>query len=844
VIQDLRYALRQLRLAPVFSLTAMLTLAIGIGATTAIFSLVHAVMLRSLPVADPASLWRIGDTQECCVEGGTEDGGWSLFSYALYERMKAATPEFEQAAAFKAGPERFSVRRGDAPAQPLHGEYVTGNYFTMFGVGPFAGRVLAPSDDVPSASPVAVLSYRAWQQTYGADPKIVGSAVSIQGHPFTIVGIAPPGFFGDTLSSDPPQFWLPIQQEPLVEGTSSMLHQPSTNWLRIIGRLRPGASVAGMDARLTALLRQWIPESGLPAELLPEIKKALPKQYVRMSQAGGGVGAMKAEYGNSLKILLVVCLMVLLIACANIANLLLARGQARRQQTSIQLAMGASRRRLVEQSLTESVVLALLGGMLGIAVAFAGTRLILMLAFHSAKFLPISAMPSLPVLGFAFVLSVLTGVLFGTAPAWLATHAHPAEALRGANRTTRDKSSLPQRVLVIAQATISVVLVAAAGMLTHSLRNLEHRDFGFAIPDRVTISFNSAPASYTQEHLLALNQQIQDRLARIPGVERAALGMYTPFTDNWGEGVVVEGKPIDAFGEQSGASWDRVSAGWFETLGQPILRGRGIEQEDTSTSLHVAVVNETFAKKFFKGEDPMGRHFGMDLPAYTGSFTIVGIVRDAKYTDPQGDTRPMFFLPLTQSIQYAEPVMQMVERRSHFIGGGVLLFHGDTGLLEPQIRRAVAEVDPNLTIISIQPLANQVAANFDQQRAVAQLAGLFGGLALLLAAVGLYGVTAYTVARRTSEIGVRMALGANRTSVVRLVLRGALLQIMVGLGIGIPVAIGAGRLMSAQLYQVRSFDPMALALSMVLLSTAALLAAFIPAQRAASINPVVALRTE
>jgi predicted permease len=843
-MQDLRYALRQLRLAPVFSLTAIITLALGIGATTAIFSLVHAVMLRSLPVVDPASLWRIGDTQECCVEGGLQSDGWSLFSYALFERLRDASPEFEQVAAFEARPEQFNVRRGDEPAKPLRGEYVTGNYFSMFGVSSFAGRVLAPSDDTPSAPPAAVLSYRSWQQTYGADPGIVGSILNIQGHPFTIVGIAPPGFFGDTLSSDPPQFWIPLQQEPLVEGTSSLLHLTSTNWLRAIGRLKPGATAAGMDARLTTVLQQWIPVSGLPPDVMPEVRRHLHEQKIRMSPAGGGVGAMKANYGRSLEILLAACAMVLLIACANIANLMLARGAARRQQTAVQLALGASRRRLVRQSLTESIVLALLGGLLGLAVAFAGTRLILLLAFHSAKFLPISATPSLPVLGFAFALSLLTGALFGTAPAWLATRAHPAEALRGANRTTRDKSSLPKRLLIMGQATISVVLVTAAGMLTHSLRNLENRDFGFTTQNRVTVWLNDAPASYTQEHLLALNQQLQERLSRLPGVERAALAMYTPFTDNWGEGIVVEGKPVDAWGDNSGSSWDRVSAGFFETIGQRVLRGRGIEEQDTPGSLHVAVVNETFAKRFFKGEDPMGKHFGMDLPAYSSSYTIVGVVRDAKYTDPQGETRPMFFLPLTQSTHFQEPVMQMVDARSHFIHGAVLLYHGDVGVLEPQVRKAVAEVDPNLTITGVQTLASQVALQFDQQRAVAQLAGLFGALALLLAAVGLYGVTAYTVARRTSEIGVRMALGANRSNVIRLVLRGALQQVGIGLAAGIPAAILAGKLMGSQLFEVRSYDPVALTVAVCLLALAAIAAALIPAQRAASINPVVALRTE
>jgi predicted permease len=398
--------------------------------------------------------------------------------------------------------------------------------------------------------------------------------------------------------------------------------------------------------------------------------------------------------------------------------------------------------------------------------------------------------------------------------------------------------------LVIVQATISVVLVTAAGMLTHSLRNLEHREFGFATQNRITVWLNDAPATYTPEHLLALNQQLQERLSHLPGVERAALAMYTPFTDNWGEGVAVEGKPINAFGDDSGSSWNRVGAGFFETIGQKVLRGRGIEEQDTPGSLHVAVVNETFAKLFFKNEDPLGKHFGMDLPAYASSYTIVGVVRDAKYTDPQSKTRPMFFLPLTQSTHFQEPVMQIVDTRSHFIHGAVLLFHGDLGLLEPQIRKAVAEVDPNLTITGVQTLGEQVASQFDQQRAVAQVAGLFGGLALLLAGVGLYGVTAYTVARRTSEIGVRMALGANRRNVIRLVLGGALQQVLIGLVIGIPVAILAGRLMGSQLFEVKSFDPAALAAAICMLGIAAVVAAFIPARRAASINPMVALRTE
>jgi predicted permease len=419
--QDISYALRQMRLSPVFSLTAMLTLALGIGATTAIFSLIHSVMLKSLPVVDPSSLYRIGDGTDCCDEGGPQDN-WGMYSYPLYLRLKAAAPEFEQMAAFQSGGAQFSVRRGlsDHIAKPLQGEFVTGNYFATFGILAYAGRTITQSDDQASAPPVAMLSYRAWQQQYGSDPSVVGSTFIVEGHPFTIAGIAPPGFFGETLRSNPPELWLPLQQEPLVNGQNSLLRQSISAWLRVIGRLKPGASTEGIGPRLTGILRPWmVHDSGYPAEFMPLIQQSLPKQNIKIVPGGAGVGDMKADYGDSLHILLTVCCMVLLIACANIANLLLARGVARRSQTSVRLALGASRRQLIRQSLTESVVLSVLGGIAGVAVAYLGVKVIVALTFHSAHDLPIDATPSLPVLAFAFGLSLLTGVLFGTAPAWL-----------------------------------------------------------------------------------------------------------------------------------------------------------------------------------------------------------------------------------------------------------------------------------------------------------------------------------------------------------------------------------------------------------------------------------------
>jgi predicted permease len=844
--QDISYALRQMRLSPVFTLTAMLTLALGIGATTAIFSLIYSVMLKSLPVVDPSSLYRVGAGTDCCVEGGPQDE-WGLYSYPLYLRLKTEAPEFEQMAAFQAAGAQFSVRRGerDNIAKPLRGEFVSGNYFNTFGIQAFAGRAIAPSDDQASAPPVAMLSYRAWQQQYNSDPSVVGSTFIVSGHPFTIAGIAPPGFFGETLRSNPPELWLPLQQEPLVNAQNSLLKQSISGWLRVIGRLKPGASTAGIAPRLTGVLRQWmVHDSGWPAEFMPVIVQSAPKQRIQIIPGGSGVETMKADYGDSLHILLTVCCLVLLIACANIANLLLARGAARRSQTSVRLALGASRQRLIQQSFTESVVLSVLGGIAGVAVAYLGVRLVVALAFHSAQFVPIDAKPSLPVLAFAFALSLLTGVLFGTAPAWFTSHGNPVEALRGANRSTRDSATLPQKVLVVVQATLSIVLLAGAGLLTRSLRNLEHQSFGFETDHRVSIVMNEPPASYTDGQLDALYRELQSRLARIPGVQRVGLALYTPYIDNWGEAIVPEGHGVPQLDDKSNASWDRVSPGYLETMGQPILRGRSISEEDTTTTRGVAVVNEAFAKQFFPGQDAIGKHFGLDMPEYSTAFEIVGISRDAKYMSPSRPAHPMMFAPLAQHVTYNQPVMELVEHHSHYITGAVLELRGSTEGLESLVRKAFSEVDPNLTIISMQSMQQQVDANFDQQCAVAQMTGLFGILALVLAAVGLYGVTAYTVERRTSEIGVRMALGADRSSVVRLVLRGAFRQVLIGLALGIPISIACGHLMAAQLYQVKSWDPLVLAGSIAALGFCALVASVIPAQRAASINPVQALRTE
>jgi predicted permease len=848
-LRELRYVLRQLRQAPVFTAAAVLTLGLGIGGTTAIFTLIHAVMLRSLPVVDPASLYRVGDGNDCCVEGGPQDR-WGMYSYPLYERLKAEAPEFEELAAFQAGGGRMSVRRSGTSqaAKPLRAEYVTGNYFTTFGIGALAGRVFTAADDRPSAPPVAVLSHRAWQEEYGGDASVIGGTFLVQGHPLTVIGVAPAGFFGETLRGDPPDLWLPLNQEPVIGGDGSLLQQSISAWLRVIGRLRPGATVDGMAPRLTGVLRSWLEhDSGYPPNWMPELMKLLPRQVINVVPAGSGVGEMKEEYGRSLQILLAVCGLVLLISCANVANLLLARAAARRGQIALRLAMGASRWQIVSQALVESIVLAIAGGIAGLLVAMAAAQLLVALTFQGAHSVPISTTPSLAVLGFAFALSVVTGILFGAAPAWFATRTDPVESLRGAGRTTRDHSSLARNVLLVSQATLSVVLVAGATMLGRSLNRLEHQNLGYEVDGRVVVALNRPPATYTPAMLGSLYSRLEERLNRLPGVTGSGLALYNPLSDNWGELIFVAGHPPARMNEESGASWDRVSAHYLQNFGVAVVRGRAFTEADNETSGLVAVVNEAFVERFFKaGEDPLEQHFGLDYPENAQTFRIVGVVRDAKFAGFALDrpARPMFYVPLAQTVDYKMDLMKRIELQSHFIGGMMLVTNLSPGALEPVLRKALAEVDPNLTITSVRTMRDQVARSFDQERAVASLAGLFGIVALLLASVGLYGVTAYTVAQRTAEIGIRMALGADRVRVAALVLRSAFRRVLIGLIVGVPLAIGAGRLISAQLYGIEFWDPVALTVAAGALAISAFFAALIPAGRAAAIEPMIALRTE
>ncbi len=845
-MQDFKLALRQFRKSPGFATIVILTISLGIGANVAIFTLVHAILLKSLPVANPATLYRIGDIDDCCVNGGfmNDNGDFDLFSYDLYRHFGETAPEFEELAAFQSGQNMMNIRTGPGAAKAERTEYVSGNYFSTFGLGAYAGRVFLPSDDVPGAAPVAVLSYEAWQAAHAGDPSVVGATFYVQNQPVTIVGIAPPGFFGDRINSNPPAFWIPLNVEPILEGQTSILKQPDTNWLYVLGRVKPGVNPGSLQAKLSNILRQWLTTQR--AYTINGNDTQIPKQHVIVTPGGAGVQNLQQEAGSGLHLLMAISALVLLVACANIANLLLAKGATRRAETSIRMALGAARSRLIRQMLAESILLGCAGGVLGIAVAYAGARMILALAFPDSTQLPIHASPSLVVLGFAFVLSLLTGIVFGIVPAWITSHSDPAEALHGINRATRDRASLPQKSLIVTQAALSLVLLVGAGLMTQTLRNLQNQNFGITTANRYVFHFDPQGAGYGTDRISALNEQMDREFSALPGVKSEGLALYSTLEgNNWGEGIFIEGRPAPGPEAQNGSSWDRVSPHFFETIGQPVIRGRGFTEQDTATSLMVAVVNQAFVKKFFPKEDPIGHHFGTFGQKYAGNYEIVGIVADAKYNNPREPARSMYFRPLTQlNPTLTERSAITAETRSLFPNSMTIQFAGDAAGLESLVRRTLANINPNLTIIDFKSLDYQVAGNFNQERLIARLTTLFGILALVLASVGLYGITAYSVARRTSEIGLRMALGANRSNVVALVLRGASFQVGLGLAIGIPVALLGGHFMSSQLYGVRTYDPFALAAAIVVLSTFAAIAGFIPARRAASIEPMKALRTE
>jgi len=848
-----KYALRRLKTSPGFTATGVLTLALGIGGTTATFTLIQQVMLQPLAVANPQQLWRVGDAATCCYATGYSQRNplaqddWTMFSWEAFRRFRTDTPAFEELAAFQIGTGNgyVAVRRaGSSDAvQSRLGEYVSGNFFRTFGIAAWRGRLFTDADDVEGAPPVAVMSFHTWQEHYGSNPSLVGATYDINGQAFTLVGVAPPGFFGAKIdATDIPDIWLPVTKEPVVAGATSRLKNPGVAWLDLIGRVREGTNPRTLEVQLQGELRQWLATHR--AEMTPQDRALFDRQTLHLTPGGGGVSLMREQYQDGLRLLLIAALCVLLLACANIANLLLARELRNTRQTAVRAAIGASRARLVREALTDSAVLAIIGGAAGIAVAFGGARLIMRLAF-SDHWVPVSAAPSGPVLLFALGVSLTTALIFGIAPAWMMAHADPMDALRGSIRTG-SRTTGAQKLLVIGQAALSVVLLSTAAMLGQSLHNLEHQNLGFAVDGRYLVSIDSRLSNFPEARMLPLLGEIETRLGAIPGVRSASAALYGPMSGAyWSHDVRVVGRNEPGAGDDVSSAWTRVMPGFFETIGDRIVMGRPIVDADNASATHIAVINEAFARKFFPHESPIGLHFGPARGRNAALYEIVGVAADVRYfPSTRGPEQPLYFLPEAQSSTFEDPELESREVWSHYPYNIAIWAPGDPPALAADVHRALAAADPNLIVHSVDPYAEVVRRRFTQQNMIASLTWLFGAIGLLLAAVGLYGVTAYGVERRTSEIGVRVALGADRRSVVVMVLGGASLQIAAGLALGIPAAIVSGRLIASQLFDVRPWDPPLLLGAVGLLVATALGAAFIPAWRAASLDPIQALRIE
>ena len=846
MVQDVRYGFRRLRRAPGFAATALLTLALGIGATTAIFTLVYQVMLKSLPVDHPEQLYKVGKEIECCVDGGLQ-GHWRIFSYDLYRDLRDHTPGIDGMAAVEAGNITVSARRkGEPAAQPLNVRVISGNYFSVLGVKPFAGRLLRPEDDHEGAPAVAVISYAIWQSKFHSDPSLLGETMMLTGQPVTIVGISAPGFLGDRNQGDPAGVWLPLAQEPMLQPERKLYTLPQSHWLDLLVRIRDPKTVPAVESALQGELMRWIRANRGTAT--HDTEAEIAKQTTDLTPANDGINNLRDDYEKSLKMLQMIAAFVLVIACANLANLMLVRGVGRRQELSLRTALGASRVRLIREMLVESVLLSILGGTLGLAIAYGGVKGMLALAMRGVEVNPLNASPSLPVLGFALAVSALTGILFGIAPALIASRTNPAEALRSGNRTAGHVSGL-QRMLVIVQAALSVALLSTAGLLILSLQRLEKQDFHFQPQGRLIAFIDPQATGYRYEQLEGLYRQIDQTFAGIPGLHDTAYATYGPMAfNNWGTGIAIDGGDPNA---QYHVSYDSVSPQYFAATGTNVLLGRAFTETDTATSPHVALVNQTFVKKFLNGKPPIGLHFGPD-PSMKDEYEIVGVVDDAKYGDPAAKVRPMFFTPIIQTTSFDTMVASQTlrdqatknERFKHYPTNLIVRYEGDPAAATAEVRRALQQINPGMVIDQLITYDDQVSNYFTRQRLVVRLTSIFGALALVLASIGLYGVTAYGVARRVPEIGLRMALGANRAHVVQLILSGAAVQTTIGLVLGVPLALLAGHLLEAQLYEVKGDSVLPLVAACVALVLSALIASVVPARRASIIEPMQALRTE
>lgn len=835
LMQDIRYAARMLRHSPGFTIVAVLTLALGIGANTAIFTLLNGLVLKSLPVRDPAGLWLVGGGTQCCVNGGVHQK-FELFPYPLFLQVRQQKDLFSDVAAFTVLNSTIRVRVGDAPAISAQGKLVTANYFPVLGVEPWLGRGFRPEEE-SSPQPVAVVSHRFWQRVLHGNPAVVGQSMYVNGQAFTVVGVAPPQFFGETIQADPADLWFPLSMQPQVMARSTLLPATTTYWLYLMGRLSPGVSPDLVSSRLTQQARDWM------RQYEKEEREEIDRSTVQLTSAAGGVSRLGRRYREPLRILMFTVAMVLLIACANVASLFLARAAGREREIAMRIALGASRPRLAQQLLTESVTTALLGGAAGLLLAFWGTEALFAMVFRGATYVPISASPDLRVLAFLAIISLVTGLLFGLAPAWKSSRLNVFEKLHpgGSSSGSGFRGFTLGKLLVVVQITCGLTLVLGAILFTRSFLKLQLQDFGFDRDAVLDVRFDVAGASYTSGQLPAVSERLLRAVESLPGVRSASLSFYTPFSgDNSQWSLQVSGYTGN---ETAYGRWNRVTPGFFDTMGMRLLAGRDISERDGPSSPLVAIVSESFVREYFAGRSPIGQTFRfINTPQpSTELYEIVGVVSDMKYQSAREEVEPTFYIPLLQFTPLDKGESRISRLYPHAL---VVRTAGHAAAVAEQVRAALRKAEPDMPVGSVVTMGERIDRSLVQDHTLTSLSVAFGALALVLACVGLYGLMAHAVARRTREFGIRMALGAPRGGVLAMVLGEGMRLVAIGLVIGIPVAWGSVRVAASQFYGIEAHDPGSIAAAAAALALVAALAGYLPARRATVVDPMVALRHE
>jgi predicted permease len=825
--QDVKYGVRAMLRSPGITLVALLSLALGIGANTAIFSLVDTVMLKSLPVKEPSRLVLFGDG----LDQGISDGfpnPW-LFTYPFYREMQKRNQVFSDvAAAFSITDRVHGFVEGRRDSEPMNIQLVSGTYFPMLGVEAMMGRTLSEEDDrTEGGHPVAVVSYAWWSRNFARDLSVLDKKLTIGSTVFSIVGVAPREFFG-TKVGEAPDIWIPLSMQKEVPPGFSGYDDPRYESLHLMARLKPSVTLAEASANAN-LLFQGILRNSSGRPLTQEDLQKLNATRVELNPMANGFSRLRFQFSEPLKVLMAIVALVLLISCANIANLLLARSTARVRELAVRQALGAGRSRLIRQLLTESLVLALAGGALGIAFASAASHFLVRMVSDGREALQLDVPLDMRLLLFTLAVTLATALLFGAIPAFRATRLNLSGSLKdGRSQGGATAKRSLAKGLVISQVALSLVLLACAGLFVRSLMNLTNVDTGFSKENVIRLRLDPSSVGYHEDaRLTAMYREIEERVGALPGVRAASFSIFTFNEGTWNNPIWVQG--FQTGHRDTAVHHNAVGTGYFATMGIPVLAGRTFGPQDTASSQKVGVIGETMARTLFPSGSPIGQRYGRG-PNNAADIEVIGVVKDVKYNSLEEDPQPGDYLPYSQNVRY--------------LNDFELRYTGNSATVVAAVRQAIHDVDPRLPISDVMTLDEQVTRSITNQRLVAQLSAFFGLLAVLLSCIGIYGLMSYMVMRRTNEIGIRMALGADRFHVRRQVMREVLVLVAAGIAIGVPVTLVSDRVIASMLFGLRATDAVSLFAALGLLSSVAAIAGYLPARRASLIDPMVALRHE